>query len=226
MLIIYLLGIIEIISKIIFPLSYIPIVIGLKNKIKFSDIFILCLGLLFILLVFYSVLTRDFIVSRFLMIPSFLLLPWVGLGLHKLCQKTSTTAYKKLIIVLISIIILSPAVKTLNLTRYKDNSIPLAAQWLAENIQHHKIKIVTNHKNASMYINLEKRKRIEWKFVFYNQKKRKMNIENFALKKNADIIIVKMKNKKLNSTPKFKYYKQIKSIRSGKYFTNIYNRAI
>jgi len=47
MLIIYLIGIMEIISKLIFPLSYIPMLLGLKTKITSSGIFILGLGFIF-----------------------------------------------------------------------------------------------------------------------------------------------------------------------------------
>ena len=225
MLIIYLLGIVEIISKLIFPLSLATLFLGLKNKLRSSGIFILCLGFVFILLVYYNVLTRDFIARRFLMIPAFLLLPWVGLGVEKLILKINTTAYKKLIILLISLTFLAPALKTINLTLDKDTSSPLEAQWLTENIKNDKIKIVTNHKNVSFYINLEREEKIDWEILFYDQRKNK-NFEKFAFKRNAKIIILKIKNRKLPHNPQFQYYRKIKSFYSKEYTTYIYDKII
>ncbi len=102
------------------------------------------------------------------MIPAFLLLPWVGLGLNRLCKKIITSGYKKMIMILIIVTVLAPAIKTLNLTLHNDNSIPRAVQWLSENIQNTKMKIVTNNKRVSFYIKLEQREDINQKILFYN----------------------------------------------------------
>ena len=220
--IIYLMGIMQVISKIIFPTSCIPLIIGLKNRITTSGLFILTLGLFFVLLVLYSTITRDFIASRFLMIPAFLLLPWIGLGFDRLCKKINTKSYKKIIIVLISIIILVPTIKTLKLTIYKDNTVPIAALWMNKNIQSNKIKIVTNSKEASFYIKLKQRENIDWEILFYEQGINYKGIEKYAFDTRAQLIVLKIKNKHLKHLSPMESYKKIKSISSRKFTTNIY----
>ncbi len=224
MLILYLIGIIEVIGKIIFPLSYIPMFIGLKNKLTSSRIFMLFLGFVYILLILYLLITKDFISTRFLMIPAFMLLPWIGFGLIKVSMKLNTSVYRKTILVFLSIIIIAPAIKTFKMISHKDNSISLTAQWLSKNIKKKEIKIVTNSKKAAFYIKLKNGNTLNWKIL-----KKKENIkplEKIALKINADLMVFKIKNKDIQHIPPLKFYRIIKSIKSYKYTTIIYTKII
>jgi hypothetical protein len=112
LLIIYMMGIMEILIKLIFPLSCIPLYMALKERFTAHGKFILWLCFMFIAVVYYSLLTRDFVATRFLMIPAFLLLPWVGAGTNKLWIKRTNAPHKVLaMIILLSLVLLKRRLK-------------------------------------------------------------------------------------------------------------------
>lgn len=111
--IIYMLGIVEVIIKIVSPLSFIPLYVAMKRSRPFFKKFIISLAIIFTAVTYYSLITRDFLATKFLMVPGFLLLPWVGAGIDMLWSKAAPFYKNKGRAILIGSIFLAPAVKTL-----------------------------------------------------------------------------------------------------------------
>ena len=90
MLVIYLIGLLESFIKALFPLNFIPLVVGFKNWRKRHGVFVLLLAGSYLLLSYYFLITRDFIRVRYFLTPVLLLCPWIGLGMRqnfRLCER-------------------------------------------------------------------------------------------------------------------------------------------
>jgi 4-amino-4-deoxy-L-arabinose transferase-like glycosyltransferase len=228
---IYMLGIIQAFVKILFPISFIPLYFGFKNKTEssgFSGKFIFIIWFLFTGLGYYFLIKMDLIATRYLMVPAVLLLPWVGLGLNGLYKKASISSYKILILVVILITILAPTAKTLKLISSRDNTTANTVKWLIDNDKINKTQIVSNDFKLAFYIDLKVEKNAVWKTQYYHKYKTSFNvkkIEEFAVKKNAQIIVFKIKSKDTDKIDNFQIYQKINSFVGNKYTILIYNRS-
>jgi hypothetical protein len=230
---IYLMGIVQILLKILFPLSVIPLYFGLKDKEKssgsgFSGRFIFLLWLLFVGLAYYFLLKNDFIASRYLMIPAFLLLPWIGVGLNKLYSNVSISLHKKTVLFLVLVIVLAPAVKTMQLTSSRDRTTSQTIKWLKDNDKISKVQIVSNDYKLAFYIDLGVEEKTSWKTHYVNRLKTSIDtneIEEFALKIGAEIVIIKVKTKKIANIKDLQMYQKINSFVGDRFTIIIYSRT-
>ncbi|MFO7885097.1 MAG: glycosyltransferase family 39 protein [Desulfobacteraceae bacterium] len=226
LLIIYLMGMAEVLIKVIFPLSCIPLYIALKERLSPPGRFILCLWSLYMGLIFYFLLTRDFLSTRFLMIPAFLLLPWIGEGIDRLCRKINTASRKKSILFLIAVLILAPGAKSFELLCFNDNAIPIAVNWLDENNMLGNIEIATNEKKLSFYIDPKNKKKPLNTVIHYSREiKNYKDLEKFALKNNTDILLINLHNKNKEKIPDFNCFKKIHLISGDDDLVQIYSRS-
>ncbi|SDT84223.1 glycosyltransferase family 39 protein [Desulfobacula phenolica] len=221
LLIIYMMGMMEVLIKLISPLSCIPLYMALKERFTAQGKFTLWLFFMFIAVFYYSLLVRDFIATRFLMIPAFLLLPWVGAGINKLWIKRTNAPHKVLTMIILLSLLLAPAVKTFCLIRVNDNTIPCAVKWLAKKSLAEKITIVTNDKKVLFYAGMETEKNPNWNIQVYDNKDFK-SIETFAMDQKAGVIILKRRLKKNKEMPCFDFFKEIATFANKTDITAIY----
>ncbi len=224
LLIIYMMGIIQVLLKIISPLSFIPLYMALKRPFPQQGKWMLWLGAMFIAAVYYSLLTRDFIATRFLMMPAFLLLPWIGAGTNALWIKATATSYNLRPRILLASLILLPAVLTLSLPRSNDNTIPKAVAWLSKNSTVEKVNIATNAKKVPFYAGLETDNNPNWTVAVYKNKNY-MKIESFAMNQNANILILRKNHRKHKKMPAFNHFNKIAGFETKSEITTIYART-
>ena len=228
---IYMLGIVQILMKILFPLSFIPLYFGFKDRVQYpgySRKFILWIWILFFGLGYYFLIKNDFIATRYLIIPAFLLLPWVGLGLHGLYEKACASSHKKIILVLIAIIILAPTAKTFQLIASRDNTTANTVKWLIDNDKINKAQIISNDYKLAFYIDLKADENSELRTFYYNKNHTSLSvrvIEKFALEKNAHIIVFKIKTRDIGKIKNFQVYQKSNSFIGNKYAVFIYTRV-
>ncbi len=227
---IYLLGIVQVFVKVLSPLSLAPLYIGFKDKVKPFDSkhdrrFILLVWFLFTGLGYYFLIDHDLIATRYLIVPAVLLLPWVGFGINKLLEKSKISSHKKMIFFLISIIILVPTIKTFQLTSSRDTTTIRTVNWVKDYCKTNKAKIVFNNHEVFFYIGLKIENDSNLQMHYYRKGKVAKNIELFAEKKNAEIIILKVKTRDIDKVMDFKLYQKIKSFAGNKYTILIYNRT-
>lgn len=223
LLIIYMMGIIEVLLKIISPLSFIPLYMTLKRPVPRQGKWVFWLCALFIAAVYYSLLTRDFIATRFLMMPAFLLLPWIGAGTNTLWLKATMASYNLWSRIILVFLIVLPAVMTLNLPRSNDNTIPKVVAWLANNSTAEKVHIVTNAKKVPFYADLETDNNPNWTVAVY-ENENDMEIESFAINENATILILKKKHRKNKKMLVFDHFKKIAEFETKREMTTVYAR--
>lgn len=224
LLIIYMIGIMEVMLKIVSPLSCIPLYMALRKPFPPRGKWILWLGAMFIITVYYSLLTRDFIATRFLMMPAFLLLPWIGAGTKAVWDRASGTVHTFKPRILLLFLILIPAVLTWELTQNNNNTIPRAVDWLVENNTGKKLQIITNAKRVPFYTKLETEHNPDWTVNVYRNKNYR-KLESLAMNQKATILILKMKHKKNRKKPKFDHFKEIAGFTTKNEITTVYART-
>lgn len=224
---IYALGVMQAIVKILFFSSFIPLYFGLKDRANCSGNsgkFILWILILFAGLAYYVLIIEDYMATRWAMIPAILLLPWIGSGINILFAKANASSHKKLILFLILIIVFAPTIKTFGLISSRDITTAYTLKWLKENNKINKVQIVSNNFKESFYFDLAVQSQTDSnsKIYFYNKRKIKKSIEEFSLEKNASIIIFKVKTNEKGKIPNFHLYQKATSIVGNRYSTFIY----
>lgn len=225
LLIIYMMGIIEVLLKVISPLSFIALYVSRKSQFSHQGKWVLWLGIMFITVVYYSLLTRDFLATRFLMMPAFLLLPWIGAGTNTLWTKATMAPYSLRHRIILILIILVPTVMTFSLIRCSNDTIPKAIEWLAKNSTYENVHIVTNADRITFYSKLETNHNQNWTVAVYKNENY-MKIEPFAMKQNASILILKTKYRENKEIPAFNHFKKIAEFGTKTERTTVYARTL
>ena len=213
---IYLIGLLESFATVLFPFFVIPLFAGLKSRLSRGRVFILALVVTYLLMLYYSLIVKDFTQNRMLLAPAFLLYPWIGSGLVKLFDKTRTLSISNLfwpklfVPVFIFLFAVTPVLKIMDHLDKEDITAKKAGEWLAENIEFSKLKIITNDSRIKFYAG----KDIDC-FQFHTPKNNYLRMANYAFKRNYECMIIRLSAKKKKMLPEFKKYEKIKEF-SGK----------
>jgi len=214
MLVIYLFGLLQIFVKVLFPLFIIPLFWAYKHPLERRQVFVFALVCCYLLMIYYTLIERDFLQRRFLFTPVSLAYPWVGLGLERMFNRLKCSSMPKVYFaVFIAIFFMSPVFKCVHSVAKADNVLRKSGKWLAANEMFHDAKWLTNDVRASFFAGIK----ID-KYFKYSNKKDKFNfaaMEKFALEKQVDILVVKVSVKKTELLNDILYYKKIKKF-SGK----------
>ncbi len=221
----YTAGIVEILIKNIFVLSCIPLYFGIKSKTVSHGKFFLWLWLLFIALAYNFLLAKDFLSTRFLLIPSFIMLPWIGAGAERLWFKAFHGSRKKMILLLMAALITAPALKSFEPVIERDDAVPKAVKWLTRNKTDRGNRVLTTDKTAVFYYKLYCKDNFkkDLKISHLNNTK-KNNIQKNLRKTKPDIFIFKLK--KTLQSPQIKKYKVMKTIHDGRNKVVLYQRNV
>ncbi len=223
LLIIYMMGIIEALLKVISPLSCIPLYKASRLHAPAQGKWLLMLGAMFIGLVYYALLTRDYISTRFLMMPGFLLLPWIGTGIKGMWNDAVGTPRPLRLRLLLSLVILVPMVLTLSLIRHNDNTLPRAMAWLVKNHTANTVTIVTNAKRAPFYTAMETDQNPAWTVHLYTKKDLK-EIESFAITQQATFLVLKQKDNTHQGIPPLPHFEAIANFSTQTEKTTVFGR--
>ncbi len=228
---IYMFAIIQVLVKILFPLLLIPLYIGFRDSEKPADKsgrFIFGIWLLFFLLGYYFLIKQDILITRWGIVPTTLLLPWVGLGLDRLWSKIKISSHKSAVIFLIILILIAPTAKTFSLVSSRDITTVSTVRWLVNKRKINKLSIVSNNFKDAFYIDLEAQDQanFDWRSHYYDKNTSPKSIEQFALEKNAEIIVLKIKNRHIGKIDDFQFYQEINSFAGNRYTTFIYRRSL
>ena len=216
MLVIYLIGLLESFIKALFPLNFIPLVVGFKNWRKRHGVFVLLLAGSYLLLSYYFLITRDFIRVRYLLTPVLLLCPWIGLGIDRIFIYVRGLSKRRFFTILVLIIFaLVPSYRSLRIT-WKQDTVPLkAGEWIATVPQFQTAKIITTDRRIPFYAG-----RGLDQTLYLNPNY--LAIEKLALKKSFDLLIITTSKKGTNSRPQLKKFTRVKEFVGEKDIVNIY----
>jgi 4-amino-4-deoxy-L-arabinose transferase-like glycosyltransferase len=191
---IYLLGLIEILIKEIWPFSLIglwalryrtlPLLRSPRVLLFWTMAAFLLLGMLFCI-------SKNFITTRYVWIPIALLIPLIGHGITLILQRL---AHRKLAVIALSVLFFAgPATKTLAQLESDRPSITQAAIWLKQKDPNRELNIIFNDRRLLLYTDR----------IYAPNYGNAFNIikKNKNWKPRADLFILKVGNKELDQLP-------------------------
>ena len=223
--VVYLLGFVAALVKALFPLFVIPLFLGFKHSLTRSHILVLFIVVSFLIIFYYSLIIRDFISSRFLFLPAFLLFPWIGAGMERIFIFVKRSSKQKILAVLFFIIfIVVPAGKVANSCIKHDNTISIAGKWLGKEMKFKNARIITNEIRIPFYAGRELYPSRKKDLIKYdNSHNDYVDMERFAISNQADLIIIKFSKKEKNLIPEFENFLKIKKFSGKKRIAVIYS---
>jgi Dolichyl-phosphate-mannose-protein mannosyltransferase len=215
---VYLLGLFQVFVKVLFPLFVVPLFWAFRELIQRERLFVVALIVSYILLIYYSLIEMDFIQSRFLFAPAFLLYPWIGTGLDRMLAFLMRSPRPRfLVTVFVIIFFVSPVYILFDDVRKQDNIIPVTAEWLANKEEFHKARIITNDPRIPFYAGMENF------FLNYPDLNHDyMAMQQVALKNKMDLLVIRASVKRKKLIPQLQSYKKIKEFAGRKDVVIIY----
>jgi len=206
---IYLVGLLQTFVKVLFPLFVIPLFWAYRHIFERRQAFVFALVCFYLLMMYYTLIDRDFMQGRFLFAPVSLAYPWVGLGMERMFNYLKSSSMPKVYFaIFIVIFFMSPVFKCVYSVAKADNVLRESGKWLAANEMFHDAKLLTNDIRSPFFAGIT----IDDYFL-YRKKKDKDNfasIEKIALEKQVDILVVKVSPKETELLDNISYYKKLK----------------
>ena len=216
--IIYLFGLIESFIKVLFPLFILPLFWGFRHSLQRTHVFVLSVVVSYLLMIFYVLIYIDAIEYRVFFAPTFLLFPWIGAGCQHMLAFMKKSSKPRLFLALCGIVfLLSPFYKSADSIRKQDNLISTSSEWLGKKAEFQKAKIVTTDPRVPF---LAGRGR---DYLIYDDKDNDCSgLEQFAMQKQMDVVIIRISAKRRGRIDKFRYYKKVKEFIGKKNMVAIY----
>lgn len=226
--IVYFIGLVEKLIKVLFIFNIVPLFKGIRHKIGRQHCLVLLTVLLFILLVYTRMVEKDFLSSRFLFIAAFLLFPWVGRGLDKMMTAIRGKAKFRLLFTLFLLFfIIAPLGKIAGSFNKHDQVLVQAGEWLQNQANYPNRNIVVNDTRILFYSGRDvfvknSKSRGERHMIYHNLRKDYSGLEESAREYGADLIVIKGSIKAKAEAPEMVHYKKIKEFEGKKDFVQIF----
>ncbi len=227
--VIYLFGLIETFIVALFPLFLLPLFFSFKSPIKTNRVFVVCVFWIYILMAYYFLVKMDFLTSRYLSIPVLLMYPWIGAGLQKFFEYLSMRFSKKGFAAIFILFFILPVYQCVEQEWKQDNSLMVAAKWIANNTKDNKLRIITTDKRFLFYAGREysvgDASPGTNSDAFYNELDDKASsyneIEQAAIQNQFDLVVFRISEK--SEAPKFKYFKKLKEFKGSKNISYVFS---
>lgn len=214
---IYLLGLLEVFVKVMFPLFVIPLFWAYRHTLERTHVFILVLVFIYLLMLYFTLVERDFLQRRFMFAPAVLMYPWVGLGLERMFDRLKSASRPiPVLFVFISLFILSPVVKSADYFVGSDNVLRKAGNWLGDNPALLSSNILSSDWMVPYYAGVEHSEKLMFESLKYDF----ASLEKEAKAKSADILIIKVPKKIDSHINTISYYQRLKKFTGKK--RNVY----
>lgn len=214
---IYLIGLLELFIKVLFPAYLIPLVLGFKHSKLRNRGFILFLSGCYVLSIYLYLISMNTVSDRFVFVPSALLYPWIGVGLDRLYAflKRSRKPFV-LGAVLFLIFLCAPLYRSARVLWKQDDVVKVAGKWLAEVPEFKGKKMIATDARVPFYADRRSG------YIRYGDSSSHHGIEEVALANNVDIVIIRKSIKRKDSFPKLQHFKKVKEILGSKSIVVIY----
>ncbi|MCD4664065.1 MAG: hypothetical protein K8R68_02265, partial [Bacteroidales bacterium] len=208
MCVIYLIGLLESLTKVIFPIFIIPLYYGFKRPFIRNQVLILVFVSSYLIMLYCYAIRSDLISKRFLFAPAFLLYPWIGAGMERMfisLKKFSNPKIKAAVFTFIFLLV--PVGEVVNSCMKHDIVISRAGKWLAKETKFQNAKIITTDLRIPFYAGRKLYSSSEKSLLKYNNRHQDyIDMEQVAIAKQADLIIIRISKKEKNILPEFKHF--------------------
>ena len=217
MLVIYLIGLLEVFIKVLFPAYLIPLVLGFKHSQLRNRGFILFLSGCYLVFIYIYLISMNTMRDRFVFVPTSLLYPWIGVGLDRLFVffKRSPRPFV-LGTILLLIFVFAPIYRSVRVLWKQDDVTKVAGKWLAGVPEFEGKKMIATDARIPFYAGRRS------DFIRYGDSRSHHGIEEVALSNSVDIVIIRKSIKRKNSIPELRHFKRVKEILGSKSLVVIY----
>jgi 4-amino-4-deoxy-L-arabinose transferase-like glycosyltransferase len=217
MLAIYLIGLLEVFIKVLFPVYLIPLVLGFKHSQLRNRGFILFLSGFYLLFIYLYLISMNNVHGRFVFVPTFLLYPWIGVGMDRLCAFLKRSP-RPLVLgtLLLLIFVCAPAYRAVRVLWKQDDVVKIAGKWLAGVPEFKGKKIITTDARVPFYADRRSG------YIRYGDGRSHQGIEETALANNADLVVIRKSIKRKDAIPELQYFKRVKEFVGSKRIVVIY----
>jgi len=217
MLVIYFIGWLKALVDALFPPFVIPLGIGFKSSKARESAFVVLLVSFYLLMFYYSFISRGTIRTRVLLAPAFLLYPWIGAGIHRAMSffRQGTTWKRFLVIALIFLLGVLSVYKSVDIIWKQDNVTLKAGQWLKKRSEFRKAKIISMDRRVPFYAG-------RTKYYYHPRTSNYSSMEKLALKKRVDLLIIRTSKKREHPGASLGSFRRIKEFEGVKDRVNIY----
>ena len=215
--VIYLIGLIEVLVKALFPAYLIPLGLGFKRSEIRNRGFILFLSACYLIFVYLYLISMNTVKERFVLLPALLLYPWIGLGMDRICTFLKRSR-KPLILgaILLVIFVAAPVYRSVSVLWKQDDVVKIAGKWLAEVPEFKGKKIIATDVRIPFYADRKSG------YMRYGDSLSHHGIEEVALSNNVDLVIIKKSIKRRDSIPELQSFKRVKEFVGSKSIVVIY----
>lgn len=152
---IYFIGLLANVKKVLYPAFFVACLAGLVlfRNYRSSHALLVWLTIAYLLVLYLYLLHRGFIETRYVYVPVFLLLPWVGYGIERILDRLK--GVKRLPqfapLLLVSVLFVVPGVEAATEVKRQLISAKKAGQWLAARPEINIGTLIANQREISFY---------------------------------------------------------------------------
>jgi len=213
---IYLIGLLESFSKALFPLYLVPLVVGFWKARNRNAFFVALLAGCYLLMSYYLLIRLDSIRVRHLLTPAFLLHPWIGVGIDRIVVYVKGSSRQRLLAILILFLLgVLPIYRSVKILWKQDTVLVKAGKWIADIPEFQAAKIITNDKRVPFYA----ARGVDFDSYLSSDF---FHMEDIALERQLDLLIMKVPKKRENSTPRLTKFRKVKEFLGKKNIVIIY----
>jgi 4-amino-4-deoxy-L-arabinose transferase-like glycosyltransferase len=207
--VVYWFGLLESYIKVLYPLFLIPLILALRKHSWRPRAFILTLVGAYLCMIYYHLVTRDFIQSRFLFAPAVLLYPWIGAGLNQIWSWSQDNARPSRlgVYLCIGVLLLFPLGGCIGKMTRTDSAIYDAGQWLRQLPGIADAKWVSTDRRLPFYAG------VGWDFKHYD-KDEYSGLQEYALALKADLVTVRTSLDNNHLVPQMTAYRVCRTVSS------------
>ena len=205
---IYLIGLLEVFIKVLFPPYLLLVVLGLRYSGIRSGGFILFLVGCYLLAIYISHIYWDFVRHRFLYAPAFLLYPWIGLGVDRMFTFLKRSSRPRVLgAVILLVFVVLPVYRSVKDLWNQDDVVKIAGKWLAGREEFQGAKIIANDLRIPFYADRRTN------YVPYSNIEHLSGMEKMAISEHADLMIISTSVRERDSVPQLQYFKKVREFR-------------
>jgi hypothetical protein len=156
-LIIYLVGLLQALIAAIFPIYVVPLYAGLQDagRCDGNPGVLIWTLVAYLGMVYFFLVTRNFLSERYLLIVVVMLLPFVGHGFERLNARLSAFRFQKISLAIFALLFIGlPIYKSFADTRNEKTEIRLAGEWLKHSQYILRQRMVTTDERIPFYAGL------------------------------------------------------------------------
>lgn len=219
---IYMLGLLRVFAKAIFPILLVPLAFGLVLRGRWSHPLILLLSVIlgFLLMNYLYLVDNNFISSRYIMVPVIFSLVLAGHGVDRLLDVFSSLRYARLatgLVLLLCLVI--PAVESFAILGHEKTVLKTAGEWLEQQQDLERLQFITNDERIAFYAGL-----MRGTYKVY-PKVGDFDYEETALRHDCDLIVLELPKDDSEKLPGFHQFKLLEEFTGHRKKILIYERT-